>query len=78
MTLAYAPETQAAPSIIKVMERLGVRMSFAKGEEIFGQDEDADLIYCVQEGAVRTTHSTSAPGTPSAGSTPRSGAKSAR
>jgi CRP/FNR family nitrogen fixation transcriptional regulator len=38
-----------------VMERLGVRMTFAKGEEIFGQDEEADLIYSVVKGAARTT-----------------------
>jgi CRP/FNR family nitrogen fixation transcriptional regulator len=37
------------------MERLGVRMTFAKGEEIYGQDEDADLIYSVVKGAARTT-----------------------
>ena len=36
MTLDYAPERQAAPTVIAdVMQRLGVRMSFAKGEEIF-------------------------------------------
>ena len=35
--------------------RMGVTMAFAKDEEIYGQDEDADLIYRVLEGAVRTT-----------------------
>jgi CRP/FNR family nitrogen fixation transcriptional regulator len=56
MTLAYAPESAAAPRVIEdVMERLGVRMTFAKGEEIFGQDEEADLIHSVVSGAVRTT-----------------------
>jgi CRP/FNR family nitrogen fixation transcriptional regulator len=55
MSLTYAPEHQTAPSIADVMERVGVQMSFAKGEEIFGQDEDADLIYCVATGVVRTT-----------------------
>lgn len=56
MTLAYAPDTRSAsPSIIDVIERLGVRMTFAKGEEIFGQDEDADFIHSVVSGAVRTT-----------------------
>lgn len=56
MTLAYAPDTHAAPQpIAEVMERLGVRMTFAKGEEIFGQDEDADLIHAIVRGAVRTT-----------------------
>ncbi|MCA6334976.1 MAG: cyclic nucleotide-binding domain-containing protein, partial [Phenylobacterium sp.] len=34
---------------------MGVTMAFAKDEEIYGQDEDADLIYRVLEGAVRTT-----------------------
>lgn len=56
MTLAYAPETSSAPHVVvDVMERLGLRMAFAKGEEIFGQDETADLIHCVVIGAVRTT-----------------------
>ncbi len=56
MTLAYAPEAPATPHVIAdVMERLGVRMTFAKGEEIFGQDEPADLIHSVVSGAVRTT-----------------------
>lgn len=38
-----------------VMSRLGARMAFAKDEEIYGQDEDADLIYRVVSGAVRTS-----------------------
>lgn len=37
-----------------VMTRMAVRMTFAKGEEIYGQDEDADFVYCVTRGAVRT------------------------
>ena len=32
-----------------------VRMTFARGEEIFAQAEDADLIYKVVSGAVRTS-----------------------
>jgi len=56
MTLAYTPDTHAAPpALAEIMERLGVRMTFAKGEEIFGQDEDADMIHFVLKGAVRTT-----------------------
>lgn len=56
MTLAYAPETSSAPHVVAdVMERLGVRMTFAKGEEIFGQDETADLVHSVVSGAVRTS-----------------------
>src|SRR5215216_4289185 len=38
-----------------VMSQMGLRMTFARDEEIFGQDEDADLVYRVLEGAVRTT-----------------------
>ncbi|MBA4793773.1 MAG: helix-turn-helix domain-containing protein [Phenylobacterium sp.] len=56
MTLAYATDTHhATPAIADVMSRLGLRMTFAKDEEIFCQDEDADLIYIVVSGAVRTT-----------------------
>lgn len=56
MTLAYDAESNAAPpAIADVMQRLGMRMSFAKDEEIFAQDEDADLVHLVISGAVRTT-----------------------
>lgn len=56
MTLAYTPDAHSSvPAITEIMERLGVRMTFAKGEEIFGQDEEADLIHSVVKGAVRTT-----------------------
>ena len=37
----------------------GVRMRFAAGEEIYAQEEEADLIYQVVSGAVRTTRLTS-------------------
>ena len=33
-----------------VMSQMGLRMTFARDEEIFGQDEDADLVYRVVEG----------------------------
>ena len=56
MTLAYDTETHAAPpAIAGVMQRLGLKMAFAKDEEIFAQDEDADLVHLVASGAVRTT-----------------------
>jgi CRP/FNR family transcriptional regulator, nitrogen fixation regulation protein len=38
-----------------VMSQMGLRMSFARDEEIFGQDEEADLVYLIVDGAVRTT-----------------------
>lgn len=56
MTLAYDPESNAAPAAIReVMQRFGTRMSHAKDEEIFAQDEEADLVHLVVSGAVRTT-----------------------
>lgn len=33
-----------------------VRMDFAAGEEVYGQDEAADLIYCLVKGSIRTSH----------------------
>lgn len=38
-----------------IMAQMGLRMSFARDEEIYAQEEDADLVYRVIEGAVRTT-----------------------
>jgi CRP/FNR family nitrogen fixation transcriptional regulator len=55
MTLACSPETAAAPAIVDLMDRVGLKMTFAKGEEIFGQDEDADMIHSLVSGVVRTT-----------------------
>ncbi|MFI4949483.1 MAG: helix-turn-helix domain-containing protein [Caulobacterales bacterium] len=60
MTLAATSEIPSAtPQIDDLMDRVGLRMTFAKGEEIFGQDEDADMIHAVVSGAVRTTRLTS-------------------
>lgn len=36
-------------------EMIGVRMHFAAGEEIYAQEEEADMVYRVISGAVRTT-----------------------
>ena len=56
MTLAYDSQTNAAPlAIAEVLQRLGLKMSYAKDEEIFAQDEDADMVHMVVSGAVRTT-----------------------
>jgi CRP/FNR family nitrogen fixation transcriptional regulator len=56
MTLAYDTDrTTAPPAIAEVMQRLGVKITYAKDEEIFAQDEDADLVHLVFSGAVRTT-----------------------
>ncbi|WP_411288468.1 helix-turn-helix domain-containing protein [Phenylobacterium sp.] len=37
------------------MARIGTRISFARDDEIYGQEEVADLIYQVVSGAVRTS-----------------------
>jgi CRP/FNR family nitrogen fixation transcriptional regulator len=56
MTLAYDTRSDAAPpAIAEVMNRLGLKMHFAKDEEIFAQDEDADMVHMVVSGVVRTT-----------------------
>ena len=56
MTLAYDSRSNAAPQgIAEVMQRLGLKMNFAKDEEIFAQDEEADLVYLVVSGLLRTT-----------------------
>jgi len=47
---AQVAETDADP-----LGRIGVRMPFAAGEEIYAQDEEADMVYRVVSGAVRTT-----------------------
>jgi CRP/FNR family nitrogen fixation transcriptional regulator len=52
MTLANSPEPANAPPQV---DQVGLRITYAKGEEIFGQDEDADMIHWVVSGAVRTT-----------------------
>jgi CRP/FNR family nitrogen fixation transcriptional regulator len=56
MTLAYDTDAStAAAAITEVMQRLGTRMRYGKDEEIFAQDEEADLVHLVVSGAVRTT-----------------------
>ncbi|MFN3536234.1 MAG: cyclic nucleotide-binding domain-containing protein, partial [Brevundimonas sp.] len=44
-----------APRHHEPLDGLGVRMVFARGEDIYAQDEKADLLYRVISGAVRTT-----------------------
>jgi CRP/FNR family nitrogen fixation transcriptional regulator len=56
MSLAYDAYDRSEPqAIVRVMQRLGLRSHYAKDEEIFAQDEDADFVYLVVSGAVRTT-----------------------
>lgn len=59
MTLAFSFDDadDAAPTkaLTDIMDRLGVRMSFAKDEEIYAQEDEAEMIYRVVSGVVRTT-----------------------
>ena len=59
MSLAYSHDDFASraqlSNIGDALDRMGVRMAFAKDEEIYAQDDEADFIYRVVSGAVRTT-----------------------
>ena len=50
-----AGQGDAADPLAQAIETMGVCMSFAKDEEIYGQGEDADLISRVVTGSVRTS-----------------------
>ncbi len=52
--LEYGRPTHEAAAM-DTFGAIGVRMHFAAGEEIYAQEEPADLIYQVISGAVRTT-----------------------
>lgn len=57
MTLAYAFEDVRGTSdlgLIDAVQRVGVRMAFARDEEIYAQEDDAAFIHLVVRGAVRT------------------------
>jgi CRP/FNR family nitrogen fixation transcriptional regulator len=51
----FLPTAQRNGDPVCALFRMGVTMAFAKDEEVYGQDEEADLIYRVLEGGVRTT-----------------------
>lgn len=51
-TQTYRPANDAGEDL---MQRFGVRMVFADGEDIFAQGEPADLLYRLVSGTVRTT-----------------------
>lgn len=56
VSVAYsARQTASCNAATGTIERLGVRIAYSKDEEIFGQEEPADLIYQVVSGAVRTS-----------------------
>lgn len=51
-------DTRSAPpaaALLEAFERLGTRICFAREEEIYGQEDDADMFYRVLRGVVRTS-----------------------
>ena len=63
MTLAY-PMTDArtampAGALVEAFERIGTRVTFARDEELYAQDDPADRLYRVISGSVRTSRLTS-------------------
>lgn len=56
MSLAYAFEDlrETHDGLTEALKRLGVRMSFAKDEEIYGQEDETEFVYAVVSGGVRT------------------------
>jgi CRP/FNR family nitrogen fixation transcriptional regulator len=62
MTLAYPlsdPRTAPpAAALTEAFERLGVRMAYSRDEEIYAQDDEAELLYRVVRGVVRTSRVT--------------------
>ena len=62
MTLAYPltdPRTARPSSALgEVIERLGVRMSYGREQEIYAQEDPVEFLYCVISGVVRTTRLT--------------------
>lgn len=63
MTLAYPLDDDriAPPSaaLTDAFDRMGTRMIFARNAEIYAQDDEADRLYRVVSGAVRTSRLTS-------------------
>lgn len=51
---AAAPHAQAVSSD-EVFSAVGVGMTFSGGEEIYAQDDETDMVYQVQRGAVRAS-----------------------
>ncbi|WP_293900238.1 helix-turn-helix domain-containing protein [Phenylobacterium sp.] len=62
MTLAYpltdARTARPASALTDAFERHGVRMTYARNEEIYAQDDEVELLYQVARGVVRTSRLT--------------------
>jgi CRP/FNR family nitrogen fixation transcriptional regulator len=57
--IRYAPQLDESAtthgSLDDLMDQMGVRMPFARNDEIYGQEDEAEFLYRVVTGAVRTT-----------------------
>ena len=51
---AHAKVIGKGDTLGEVLELMGASISFARNEEIYGEDEQAEFIYRVTRGAVRT------------------------
>lgn len=62
MTLAYPlddPRTAPPPAALTdAFERLGVRITFARDEEVYAQDDEVEMFYRVVRGVIRTSRLT--------------------
>jgi CRP/FNR family nitrogen fixation transcriptional regulator len=61
MSLAYALDDfrhARGASAFEVMDRQGVRVAFARDEEIYGQGDPVEFLYRLRSGIVRTTRIT--------------------
>ena len=57
MTITLTPNMAEVPAAPHADDWAGAaRLTFRAGEEIYAQDEDADMIYRLVRGAVRTSH----------------------
>lgn len=56
MSISPAADVVAAATPLAGDWAGAARLTFRQGEEIYAQDEDADLIYQLVRGAVRTSH----------------------
>lgn len=59
MTLAYPMDdprgAQPAATLMAIMDKAGVKASYGRNEEIYAQDDEAEHLYRVRSGVVRTT-----------------------
>ena len=54
-TSTDSPLGRPAAALLEAFERLGTRVCFAREEEIYGQEDDAEMFYRVVHGVVRTS-----------------------